>query len=221
MSLEHSGGKGVGETDGWGANYNYNITGKHRKCYYINHDSFLLVFRNNQTYILTAHLYYLQLNTKSSNRINGLLSLFAGFPIVRLLIPFRTRWICIIVTLHLTTIAKCSKIDIKCMFTSHRINVKNVTFSRVLATTAVPMGCLSLLLEPQGSEYTPNVFWKLLLNRDSLCGLVVRVLGYRSGSPGSIPGTTRKKNVEVLERGALSLVSTTEELLDRKVAAPV
>jgi hypothetical protein len=27
-----------------------------------------------------------------------------------------------------------------------------------------------------------------------LCGLVVRVLGYRSGGPGSIPGTTRKKN---------------------------
>jgi hypothetical protein len=32
-----------------------------------------------------------------------------------------------------------------------------------------------------------------------LCGLVVRVLGYRSGGPGSIPGTTRfseKKNKE-------------------------
>jgi hypothetical protein len=28
---------------------------------------------------------------------------------------------------------------------------------------------------------------------DRLCGLVVRVLGYRSGSPGSISGTTRKK----------------------------
>jgi hypothetical protein len=28
---------------------------------------------------------------------------------------------------------------------------------------------------------------------DRLCGLVVRVLGYRSGDPGSIPGTTRKK----------------------------
>jgi hypothetical protein len=27
----------------------------------------------------------------------------------------------------------------------------------------------------------------------SLCGLVVRVLGYRSGGPDSIPGTTRKK----------------------------
>jgi hypothetical protein len=55
---------------------------------------------------------------------------------------------------------------------------------------------------------------------DRLCGLVVTVLGYRSGGPGSIPGTTKNKAVG-LERGALSLVSTTEELLDRKVAAPV
>jgi hypothetical protein len=53
-----------------------------------------------------------------------------------------------------------------------------------------------------------------------VCGLVVRVLGYRSGGPGSIPGTTKKK-VMGLERGPLSPVSTTEELLDRKVAAPV
>jgi hypothetical protein len=28
----------------------------------------------------------------------------------------------------------------------------------------------------------------------TLCGLVIRVLGYRSGGPGSIPGTTRKKS---------------------------
>jgi hypothetical protein len=55
---------------------------------------------------------------------------------------------------------------------------------------------------------------------DRLCGLVVRVLGYRSGGLGSIPGTTRKKVVG-LERGPLRLVSTTEELVDRKVAAPV
>jgi hypothetical protein len=34
------------------------------------------------------------------------------------------------------------------------------------------------------------------------------------------PGTAKKK-VMGLERGPLSLVSTTEELLDRKVAAPV
>jgi hypothetical protein len=54
---------------------------------------------------------------------------------------------------------------------------------------------------------------------DRLCGLVVTVLGYRSGGPGSIPGTTRfsgKETVVGLERGPLSLVSTTEELLGRK-----
>jgi hypothetical protein len=53
-----------------------------------------------------------------------------------------------------------------------------------------------------------------------LCGLVVRVPGYRSGGPGSIHGTTKKKVVG-LEPSPLSLESTTEELLDRKVAAPV
>jgi hypothetical protein len=63
--------------------------------------------------------------------------------------------------------------------------------------------------------------WKIVyvdVVSDRLCGLVVRVLGYRSGGPGSIFGTTRK-NVVGLERGPFSLVSTTEELLDRKVAA--
>jgi hypothetical protein len=35
------------------------------------------------------------------------------------------------------------------------------------------------------------------LLQDRLCGLVVRVLGYRSGGPGSIPGTTRKKKSSV------------------------
>jgi hypothetical protein len=64
-------------------------------------------------------------------------------------------------------------------------------------------------------------------NLDRLCGLVVRVLGNRSGGLGSIPGTTRfsednkRKTVVGLERGPLSLVSTTKELLERKVAAPV
>jgi hypothetical protein len=63
------------------------------------------------------------------------------------------------------------------------------------------------------------------LLRDRLCGLVGRVLGCRSGGPCPIPGTTRfsekKKKVVGLERGPLSLVSTTEELLDREVVAPV
>jgi hypothetical protein len=39
------------------------------------------------------------------------------------------------------------------------------------------------------------------------------------GSRVRFPGTTKK--TVGLERGPLSLVSTTEELLDRKVAAPV
>jgi hypothetical protein len=56
---------------------------------------------------------------------------------------------------------------------------------------------------------------------DRLCGLVVRVLGYRSGGPSSIPGIARKKKVVGLERVPHSLVSTAEELLDRKVEAPV
>jgi hypothetical protein len=58
------------------------------------------------------------------------------------------------------------------------------------------------------------------MQHDRHCGLVVRVLGYRSGDPGSIPSTTRNKAVG-LERGTLSLVTTTEELLDTKVTAPV
>jgi hypothetical protein len=56
---------------------------------------------------------------------------------------------------------------------------------------------------------------------DCLCGLVVRALGYRSEGPGSIPGHYQEKKVVGLERGPLSLVSTTEEPLDRKVAALV
>jgi hypothetical protein len=60
------------------------------------------------------------------------------------------------------------------------------------------------------------------LFKDRLCGPVVRVLDYRSGGLGPIPGTTRiKKKVVGLERSPLSFVSTTEELLDRIVAAPV
>jgi hypothetical protein len=65
-----------------------------------------------------------------------------------------------------------------------------------------------------------TIFEGYIILSDRLCGLVVRVIGYRSGGPGSIPGTTKKKLVG-LERGPLSLVSTTEKLLDRKVVAPV
>jgi hypothetical protein len=67
--------------------------------------------------------------------------------------------------------------------------------------------------------YRISIIFILAVN-DRLYGLVVRVLDYRSRGPGLIPGTTKKKVVG-LERGPPSLVSTTEELLDRKVAAPV
>jgi hypothetical protein len=56
---------------------------------------------------------------------------------------------------------------------------------------------------------------------DRLCGLVVRVLDYRCRGPGFDSLALQKKKAVGLERGPLSLVSTTEELLDRKVAAPV
>jgi hypothetical protein len=56
---------------------------------------------------------------------------------------------------------------------------------------------------------------------DRLCGLVVRVLGDRSGGQGFDSRHYQKKKEWVLERGALSFVTTTEELLDRKVAAPL
>jgi hypothetical protein len=60
---------------------------------------------------------------------------------------------------------------------------------------------------------------KLSPTNDRLCGLVVRVLDYRSR--GSVfDSRALQKKVVGLERGPLSLVSTTEELLDRKVAAP-
>jgi hypothetical protein len=77
-----------------------------------------------------------------------------------------------------------------------------------------------------GESVRESVFYNLFCfycnakKNDRLCGLVIRVLGYRSGGPGSIPSTTKKKVVG-LERGPLILLSTNEELLDRKVAAPV
>jgi hypothetical protein len=52
---------------------------------------------------------------------------------------------------------------------------------------------------------------------DRLCGLVVRVPGYRSIGQDSIPDATRFfLEVVGLKRGPLSLVSTNEELFGRK-----
>jgi hypothetical protein len=48
-----------------------------------------------------------------------------------------------------------------------------------------------------------------------LCGLVVRVPGYRSGGPCFDSRALQGKEIVGLERGPLSLVNTTEELLGR------
>jgi hypothetical protein len=99
---------------------------------------------------------------------------------------------------------------------------------RLLCDNVYSGGCflmgLPVCSEPKNKLSISNKFarniCKHLPDHDRFCGLVVRVLGYRSGGTGSIPGTTKKKVVG-LEWGPLSLVSTTEELFDRKVAAPV
>jgi hypothetical protein len=65
-------------------------------------------------------------------------------------------------------------------------------------------------------EKTTNVS----LLRDRLCGLVVRVLATDPEARVRFPALPKKKVVG-LERGPLSPMRTTEELLDRKVAAPV
>jgi hypothetical protein len=52
-----------------------------------------------------------------------------------------------------------------------------------------------------GKSIQPQNVLKLIsrtvLISNRLCGLVVTVLGYRSGGPGSIPGTTKKKKKRI------------------------
>jgi hypothetical protein len=75
----------------------------------------------------------------------------------------------------------------------------------------------------QNADSAPDANTQLMFElrfNDRLCGLVVRVLDYRTRGLGFDSRALQKKVVG-LERGPLSLVSTTEELLDRKVAVPV
>jgi hypothetical protein len=70
-----------------------------------------------------------------------------------------------------------------------------------------------ILLEPIIQFIQINIYVQVM--GDRLYGIVVRVPGYRSGGPG-FDSRHYKKKVVGLERGPLSLVSTTEELLGRK-----
>jgi hypothetical protein len=72
------------------------------------------------------------------------------------------------------------------------------------------MNLYSLL---QGQHF---FFFGMDVKPDRLCGIVVRVPGYRSRNPDSIPALQYFLRVVGLERGPLSLVSTIQELLVRK-----
>jgi hypothetical protein len=115
-----------------------------------------------------------------------------------------------------------------CSFIHRELQVMHKLFciGYTVHTKCCPTASRELLacMAPTLTWVLPNrglsLFCLIFKTRDRLCGLVVRVLGYRSGGLDSIPGTTRKKVVG-LERDPLRIVSTTEELLDRKIAAPV
>jgi hypothetical protein len=70
----------------------------------------------------------------------------------------------------------------------------------------------SLVFRPKGPGKERVLF--CVGSYDHLCGLVVRVPGYRSGGPRFDSQALQKKVVRP-ERGPLSLVITTEELLGR------
>jgi hypothetical protein len=67
---------------------------------------------------------------------------------------------------------------------------------------------------------TAALYWSFTYFIWFYSGLVVRVLDYRSRGP-AFDSRALQKKVVGLEQGPLSLVSTTDELLDLKVAAPV
>jgi hypothetical protein len=61
---------------------------------------------------------------------------------------------------------------------------------QVVGSNTEPHGATFLTTAVRTTDLKYNsVYVKI----DRLCGLVVRVLGYRSEGPGSVPGTTRKK----------------------------
>jgi hypothetical protein len=96
----------------------------------------------------------------------------------------------------------------------------SVQFARLSLPSNIFCGLLHLHVETncifQASLESGFIEFFVLLHILYVRYHTFRALGYRSGGPGSIPGTTRKKKVLGLERGPLSLVSTTEELLETK-----
>jgi hypothetical protein len=102
-----------------------------------------------------------------------------------------------------------------------RINVTGTGYKRVGLYWKGP---LSGYCEEDNSpsRYTGGEFLYCLRDCDRLCGLVVRVSGYRSRGPGFDSRSFHIFWEEAgLERGPLSLMRKTEDLLEGKVAAQV
>jgi hypothetical protein len=74
----------------------------------------------------------------------------------------------------------------------HITNMLHIIYLCLYKIAVSACHSLFLLLQALSATLT-SVIQIVNGHTDRLCGLVVRVLGYRSGGPGSIPGTTRKK----------------------------
>jgi hypothetical protein len=95
-------------------------------------------------------------------------------------------------------------------------------FTLLLASEALVIGDWGLEMKNKielrkWKIVTSQHLWHVQQNIDRLCGLVVRVPGYRSRGPGFYSQRYQIFWAVVgLEQGPLSLVSTIEELLERK-----
>jgi hypothetical protein len=111
------------------------------------------------------------------------------------------------------------------MGTEERVNIPDLKLPRNVIYPVVC--CLCSRVRKHGIKLisrlhllTTDIYFYMLLNRPPLWSssqsswLQIRRPGFDSRH-------YQEKKVVGLERGPLSLVSTTEELLDRKVAAPV
>jgi hypothetical protein len=84
------------------------------------------------------------------------------------------------------------------------VTTRCTAFCCILEKRMVSRISINVVSSSQVSSYQKIQVWMVHVSKydilhlvthcDRLCGLVVRILGYRSGGPGSIPSTTRKKS---------------------------
>jgi hypothetical protein len=109
---------------------------------------------------------------------------------------------------QITNVLECLRIESTAK-TFSEIDTYLIVVRCVVAWTELPTKVGNRLLRNIGYHYQDTVPQSGMTNdyhlgfslisdtfrsKDRLCGLVVRVLGYRSGGARSIPGTTKKKS---------------------------